>query len=131
LPAIATTEIVLENQSSQPVFPVIRDVFMPYCISATSPISRPWSTVSDHQRKLCFSNRPTSHAFRASLKALDFDLKTDKVMKLELGADQSHASSGNATAELPLLAALQFLGTRSSGLENDQRLMHQRWSLRL
>jgi choloylglycine hydrolase len=62
---------------------------------------------------------------------LDFDLKTDKVMKLELGADQSHFSSGNATAELPLLAALQFLGTRSGGLENGQRLMHQRWSLRL
>jgi choloylglycine hydrolase len=118
LPAIATTEIVLENQSSQPVFPVIRDVFMPYCISARpAQYLAPWSTVSDHQRKLCFSNRPTSHTFRASLKALDFDLKTDKVMKLELGADQSHASSGNATAELPLLAALQFLGTRSSGLE--------------
>ena len=65
---------------------------------------------------MCFQIGLTSHTFRASLKALDFDLKTDKVMKLELGADQSHVSSGNTTAELPLLAALQFLGTRSSGL---------------
>ncbi|KGG89116.1 hypothetical protein P367_05030 [Comamonas thiooxydans] len=41
---------------------------------------------------------------------MDFNPQTDKVRKLELGADQSHASSGNATAELKPLAPFQFLG---------------------
>ncbi|MEN2429991.1 hypothetical protein [Comamonas sp. F1-6] len=53
---------------------------------------------------------PTPHALWANLKALDFNPKTDKVRKLELGVDQSHASSGNATAELKPLAPFQFLG---------------------
>jgi len=41
---------------------------------------------------------------------LDFNPKTDKIKKLELGAGQSHASSGNATAELKPSAPFQFLG---------------------
>ncbi|GAO70099.1 MULTISPECIES: hypothetical protein [Comamonas] len=53
---------------------------------------------------------PTLHALWGNLKALDFNPQTDKVRKLELGADQSHASSGNATAELEPLAPFQFLG---------------------
>ncbi|MGW8421629.1 MULTISPECIES: hypothetical protein [Comamonas] len=52
--AIATTEIVLENQSSH--FRVIRNVFVPYDAGTSEKpnIAPSWSTVSDHQRKLCF-----------------------------------------------------------------------------
>jgi hypothetical protein len=42
---------------------------------------------------------------------LDFDLKTDKVMKLEL-AGQSHALFGQCHGRTRLLAALQFLGIK-------------------
>ncbi|MDH1255351.1 hypothetical protein N5C67_22110 [Comamonas thiooxydans] len=40
---------------------------------------------------------------------MDFNPKTGKIKKLELGAGQSHASSGNATAELKPSAPFQFL----------------------
>ncbi|WP_149355609.1 hypothetical protein [Comamonas testosteroni] len=57
-----------------------------------------------------FSNRPTPHVLWANLKALDFNPKTDKVRKLELGAGQSNESSTSATAELKPLVPFQFLG---------------------
>ncbi|MCO8249931.1 MULTISPECIES: hypothetical protein [Comamonas] len=104
---------MLENQSRQPVFPVTREVFMPYGISARDQpnISPPLEhSVRAPAQAVFFQIGPTPHTFRVSLKALDFDLKTDKVMKLELGADQSHVPSGNATAELKPLAPFQFLG---------------------
>ncbi|MDH1902209.1 linear amide C-N hydrolase [Comamonas aquatica] len=102
------------NKALASVFSVIRNVSVPYGISTPGQpniSSTRWRTVFDHQRKLYFfESALTPNTFWVDLKALDFSPTTGKVLKLDLGADQSHTYSGNATAQFKPSAPFQFLG---------------------
>ena len=102
------------NKALASVFSVIRNVSVPYGISTPDQpniSSTRWRTVFDHQRKLYFfESALTPNTFWVDLKALDFDGKTGKVLKLDLGTDQSHTYSGNATPEFRPAQPFQFLG---------------------
>ena len=102
------------NKALASVFSVIRNVSVPYGISTPGQpniSSTRWRTVFDHQRKLFFfESALTPNTFWVDLKALDFSPTTGKVLKLDLGADQSHTYSGNATAQFKPSAPFQFLG---------------------
>lgn len=52
----------------------------------------------------------TPNTFWVDLKSLDFSAQTGKVMKLDLGTDQSHTFSGNATQDFKPAKPFQFLG---------------------
>jgi choloylglycine hydrolase len=102
------------NKTLASVFSVIRNVSVPYGISTPDQpniSSTRWRTVFDHQRKLYFfESALTPNTFWVDLKALDFSKQTGKVLKLDLGADQSHTFSGNATKQFQPSAPFQFLG---------------------
>lgn len=102
------------NKALASVFSVIRNVSVPYGISTPGQpniSSTRWRTVFDHQRQLYFfESALTPNTFWVDLKALDFSPQTGKVMKLDLGQDQSHTYSGNATAQFKPSAPFQFLG---------------------
>lgn len=103
------------NKTLASVFSVIRNVSVPYGISTPDQpniSSTRWRTVFDHQRKLYFFESALApNTFWVDLKALDFSKQTGKVLKLDLGADQSHTFSGNATKQFQPSAPFQFLGT--------------------
>ena len=70
-----------------------------------------WRTVFDHQRKLYFfESALTPNTFWVDLKALDFSPRSGNVLKLDLGTDQSHTYSGNATQQFKPSAPFEFLG---------------------
>lgn len=102
------------NLSLASVFSVIRNVSVPYGLSTPGEpniSSTRWRTVFDHQRKLYFfESALTPNTFWVDLKALDFSEKTGKVLKLDLGSDQSHTYSGDATRDFKPSAPFQFLG---------------------
>lgn len=102
------------NKALASVFSVIRNVSVPYGISTPDQpniSSTRWRTVFDHQRKLYFfESALTPNTFWVDLKALDFSPTTGKVLKLDLGADQSHTHAGNATPQFKPAAPFQFLG---------------------
>ncbi|WP_370678814.1 linear amide C-N hydrolase [Comamonas sp. GB3 AK4-5] len=102
------------NKTLASVFSVIRNVSVPYGISTPDQpniSSTRWRTVFDHQRKLYFfESALTPNTFWVDLKALDFSKPTGKVLKLDLGADQSHTFSGDATKQFKPSAPFQFLG---------------------
>jgi penicillin V acylase-like amidase (Ntn superfamily) len=57
--------------------------------------SRRWRTVSDQKRKLYFFELAlTPNAFWVDLRKLDLSAETGKVLKLDLGPDQTHIYSG-------------------------------------
>ena len=65
----------------------------------------------DHQRKLYFfESALTPNTFWVDLKQLDFSPQSGKVLKLDLGPDQDHTFSGNATSQFKPSAPFQFLG---------------------
>ena len=102
------------NKNLASVFSVIRNVSVPYGISTPGQpniSSTRWRTVFDHQRKLYFfESALTPNTFWVDLKELDFSQKNGKVLKLDLGADQSHTYSGNATPAFQPAAPFKFLG---------------------
>ena len=102
------------NKALASVFSVIRNVSVPYGISTPGEpniSSTRWRTVFDHQRKLYFfESALTPNTFWVDLKALDFSPQSGKVLKLDLGADQSHTYSGNATQQFKPAVPFQFLG---------------------
>lgn len=102
------------NKTLASVFSVIRNVSVPYGISTPGQpniSSTRWRTVFDHQRKLYFfESALTPNTFWVDLKALDFSPQSGKVLKLDLGSDQSHIYSGNATQQFKPSAPFQFLG---------------------
>ncbi|MVW72091.1 linear amide C-N hydrolase [Bordetella sp. 15P40C-2] len=106
------------NKSLASVFSVIRNVSVPYGISTPDQpniSSTRWRTVFDHQRKLYFfESALTPNTFWVDLKAIDFSDKTGKVMKLDLGDDQTHTYSGNATRDFQPSKPFQFLGVNSA-----------------
>lgn len=96
------------------VFSVIRNASVPYGLNTPEEpniSSTRWRTVFDHQRKLYFfESALTPNTFWIDLKALDFSQKTGKVLKLDLGPDQNHTFSGDATRQFQESIPFQFLG---------------------
>ncbi|MCT8972966.1 linear amide C-N hydrolase [Microbaculum sp. A6E488] len=93
---------------------VIRNVSVPYGISTPDQpniSSTRWRTLSDHARKLYFfESALTPNTFWVDLKQLDLSAETGKVMKLDLGPDQSHTYSGDATGKFQPARPFKFLG---------------------
>ncbi|MGS1006696.1 linear amide C-N hydrolase [Achromobacter anxifer] len=102
------------NKALASVFSVIRNVSVPYGISTPGQpniSSTRWRTVFDHQRKLYFfESALTPNTFWVDLKALDFSPENGKVLKLDLGPDQRHTFSGDATRAFQPSAPFKFLG---------------------
>lgn len=102
------------NKALASVFSVIRNVSVPYGISTPEQpniSSTRWRTVFDHQRQLYFFDAAlTPNTFWVDLKALDFSAQTGQVLKLDLGTNQSHTFSGNATQQFKPTPAFTFLG---------------------
>ncbi len=105
------------NLALASVLSVIRNVSVPYGLTTPEEpniSSTRWRTVFDHQRKLYFFDSAlTPNTFWVDLKSLDFSEKTGKVMKLDLGHNQSHTYAGNATPQFQATAPFQFLGIES------------------
>lgn len=102
------------NMALASVLSVIRNVSVPYGLTTPDQpniSSTRWRTVFDHQRQLYFFDSAlTPNTFWIDLKALDFSAKTGQVLKLDLGNNQSHTFSGNATPHFKAAAPFQFLG---------------------
>lgn len=102
------------NKALASVFSVIRNVSVPYGLNTPDEpniSSTRWRTVFDHQRQLYFfESALTPNTFWVDLKALDFSQQTGKVLKLDLGTDQNHTYSGNATPQFQPAAPFKFLG---------------------
>lgn len=102
------------NKALASVFSVIRNASVPYGLNTPEEpniSSTRWRTVFDHQRKLYFfESALTPNTFWVDLKAMDFDQKTGKVLKLDLGKDQDHTYGGNANKYFQPSEPFQFLG---------------------
>jgi len=98
------------------VFSVIRNVSVPYGISTPNQpniSSTRWRSVIDHKRKLYFfESALTPNTFWVDLKKIDFSRDTGKVKWLDLGPNQDHTFSGDATANFKDAAPFKFLGVQ-------------------
>lgn len=102
------------NRAVASVFSVIRNVSVPYGIMTPDQpniSSTRWRTVVDHTRKLYFfESALTPNTFWVDLKKIDFSKETGKVRKLDLGEEQTHTYSGDATAQFKDAPPFKFLG---------------------
>ncbi len=105
------------NRSVASVFSVIRNVSVPFGLNTPDEpniSSTRWRTVVDHKRKLYFfESALTPNTFWIDLKAIDFSADTGKVMRLDLGANQDHTFSANATTDFKPAPAFHFLGLKT------------------
>jgi len=70
-----------------------------------------WRIVVDHKRLLYFfESALTPNTFWVDLKKIDFTKETGKVMKLDLGDNQDHTYSGDATGNFKPSEPFKFLG---------------------
>jgi penicillin V acylase-like amidase (Ntn superfamily) len=96
------------------VFSVIRNVSVPYGITTPDQpniSSTRWRTVSDHKRKIYyFESARTPNVFWVDLKKIDFSAETGKVMRLDLGPDQTKVYSGDAVSSFQETKPFVFLG---------------------
>lgn len=96
------------------VFSVIRNVSVPFGITTPDQpniSSTRWRTVSDQKRMLYFfESALTPNVFWVDLTKLDFSQDTGKVMKLDLGPDQTHIYSGEASGDFKEAKPFKFLG---------------------
>ncbi len=96
------------------MFSVIRNVSVPYGLTTPDEpniSSTRWRTVVDHKRKLYFfESALTPNTFWVDMKAIDFSKETGAVKKLDLGENQDHIYSGNATDAFKDSAPFKFLG---------------------
>lgn len=102
------------NRALASVFSVIRNVSVPYGLNTLEEpniSSTRWRTVFDHKRKLYFfESALTPNTFWIDLKALDFSKESGRVMKLDLGDNQDHTYSGDATKAFKVAEPFTFLG---------------------
>ena len=95
------------------VFSVIRNVSVPYGISTPGQpniSSTRWRTVSDQTRLIYFfESALTPNTFWVNLKDIDFS-EGGKVMKLDLGTNQSHVYAGNVAKDFQVSSPFKFLG---------------------
>jgi hypothetical protein len=98
------------------VFSVIRNASVPYGITTPDQpniSSTRWRTVSDQKRKIYFfESAVTPNIFWVYFKDIDFSAETGKVMKLDLGKDQSHVYAGDAVKDFQVAKPFRFLGLR-------------------
>jgi penicillin V acylase-like amidase (Ntn superfamily) len=110
--AIPKSENAVEAIAS--AFSVIRNVSVPFGITTPDQpniSSTRWRTVSDHKRKLYFfESALTPNIFWVDLTKLDFTKQTGKVMKLDLGPDQTHIYAGMANDQFKAAEPFTFLG---------------------
>ncbi|MGN6462606.1 MAG: linear amide C-N hydrolase [Pseudolabrys sp.] len=110
--AIPKSENVTEAIAS--VFSVIRNASVPYGITTPGEpniSSTRWRTVSDQKRKFYFFESVlTPNVFWVDLTRFDLSDKTGKVMKLDLGPDQTHIYSGMANDRFKEAPPFKFLG---------------------
>src|SRR5579872_483841 len=110
--AIPKSEDPVEAIAS--VFSVIRNVSVPFGLSTPDQphiSSTRWRTVSDQKRKLYFfESALTPNIFWVDLKKLDFSEKTGKVMKLDLGPNQTRIYSGMADDQFKETKPFKFQG---------------------
>ncbi len=96
------------------VFSAIRNVSVPFGITTLDQpniSSTRWRTVSDEKRKLYFFELAlTPNVFWVDLTKLDLSEKTGKVMKLDLGPNQTHIYSGMANDQFKEAQPFKFLG---------------------
>jgi penicillin V acylase-like amidase (Ntn superfamily) len=96
------------------VFSVIRNVSVPYGITTPDQpniSSTRWRTVSDQKRKIYFfESAVTPNAFWVNFKDVDFSSESGKVMKLDLGPNQSHVYAGNVAKDFTVTKPFRFLG---------------------
>jgi choloylglycine hydrolase len=102
------------NRALASVFSVIRNASVPFGITTPDEpniSSTRWRVVADHKRKLYFfESALTPNTFWVDLKKIDFSAKTGAVKKLDLGPDQDHTYSGDATGDFKPAAPFKFLG---------------------
>ncbi len=110
--AIPKSENPVEAIAS--VFSVIRNVSVPFGITTPDQpniSSTRWRTVADQKRKLYFFESVlTPNIFWVDLTGIDFSENTGKVMKLDLGPDQTHIYAGMANDRFKQTKAFKFLG---------------------
>lgn len=110
--AIPKSEDPVEALAS--VFSVIRNVSVPFGLSTPEEpniSSTRWRTVSDQKRKLYFfESALTPNVFWVDLNKLDFSEGSGKVLKLDLGPNQTHIFSGMANAAFKETKPFKFLG---------------------
>lgn len=103
-----------EVESIASVFSVIRNVSVPYGLSTPDQpniSSTRWRTVADQKRKrYFFESALTPNVFWVDLQKLDFSEKTGKVLKLDLGPNQTHIYSGMANGQFKPAQPFKFLG---------------------
>lgn len=96
------------------VFSVIRNVSVPYGITTPDQpniSSTRWRTVADQKHKrYFFESALTPNVFWVDLAKLDFSEGTGRVMKLELGPDQTRIHSGMANDSFTPAEPFRFLG---------------------
>lgn len=102
------------NRAVASVFSVIRNVSVPFGITTPGEpniSSTRWRTVVDHKRLLYFfESALTPNTFWVDLKKIDFSAESGKVKELELGPDQDHTYSGDATGDFVEAKPFEFLG---------------------
>jgi len=96
------------------VFSVIRNASVPYGISTPDQpniSSTRWRTVADQKRKIYFfESAVTPNVFWVNFKDIDFASETGRVMKLDLGKNQSHVFAGNAVNNFQTSKPFKFMG---------------------
>lgn len=96
------------------VFSVIRNASVPYGISTPDQpniSSTRWRSVADHNRRLYFfESALTPNTFWVDLNTIDFSAERGKVKKLDLGPNQTHTYSGDATGDFREAAPFKFQG---------------------
>ncbi|WP_249780467.1 linear amide C-N hydrolase [Bradyrhizobium sp. dw_411] len=110
--AIPKSENPVEAIAS--VFSVIRNVSVPFGITTPDQpniSSTRWRTVSDQKRQLYFfESALTPNIFWVDLKKLDLSAEHGKVLKLELGPNQTHIYSGEVSDQFKETTPFKFLG---------------------
>ncbi|WP_394060565.1 linear amide C-N hydrolase [Alcaligenes sp. WGS1538] len=102
------------NEALASAFSVIRNASVPYGITTESEpniSSTRWRTVFDHKRGLYFFEPAlTPNTFWVDTRRVDFSAETGKVLKLELGPNQTNVYSGDALDQFRPAEPFRFLG---------------------
>lgn len=100
-------------QALASVFSVIRNASVPFGITTPGEpniSSTRWRTVADHKRRLYFfESALTPNTFWVDLNKVDFS-KGAKVLKLDLGPDQTNVYAGEVSKDFKEAAPFKFLG---------------------
>lgn len=103
------------NEALASAFGVIRNVSVPFGITTEGQpniSSTRWRTVFDHKRGLYFfESALTPNTFWVDTRRIDFSAETGKVLKLDLGPNQTRVFSGETLDQFTPAKPFTFLGT--------------------